>query len=81
MAASYPLQSIIAAKASSRISTPAYSLKCHLNVNGAVWVSRLNAIHFQGRLPWPDACGKGNNASELNLNCAQLFAMAGAIQF
>ncbi|KAI9430316.1 hypothetical protein H4582DRAFT_2214281 [Lactarius indigo] len=38
----------IAAKASSRTSTPAYSSMHHFSMDGEVWVARLSAIHFQG---------------------------------
>ncbi|OCK86491.1 hypothetical protein K441DRAFT_599512, partial [Cenococcum geophilum 1.58] len=35
-------------KASSRASTPAYSLGHGFRPSGGVWVTRLSAIHFQG---------------------------------
>ncbi|KAF2752614.1 hypothetical protein EJ05DRAFT_427731, partial [Pseudovirgaria hyperparasitica] len=35
-------------KASSRTSTPAYSLGQQAHPGGDVWVTRLSAIHFQG---------------------------------
>ncbi|KAF2488727.1 hypothetical protein BU16DRAFT_575972 [Lophium mytilinum] len=35
-------------KASSRASTPAYSLGYRSHPSGGVWVARLSAIHFQG---------------------------------
>ncbi|KAF2663132.1 hypothetical protein BT63DRAFT_380375, partial [Microthyrium microscopicum] len=35
-------------KASSLTFAPAYSFDHHVRSNGAVWVARLSAIHFQG---------------------------------
>ena len=61
----------ITPKASSRASTPAYSLGHRFYPSGEVLVVRLSAIHFQGqfirqvscytllsgfRLPWPPSC-------------------------
>ena len=61
----------IAAKASSRTSTPSYSLARRICTKGQVSVLSLSAIHFQGRfirqvscytllsgfrLPWPPSC-------------------------
>src|SRR5690242_19275387 len=42
------VRSGVTPKASSRTSTPAYSLGLKSCPSGGVWVTRLSAIHFQG---------------------------------